>query len=118
MYSKKNPVRMIRNVTLYSIIRPIMKLVLVIYAFINVHDNSWGTKNLNDRNIGLSLKKKYKNYRIKYLSLWFLTNIALILLYFISTTLTINLFIGLMLPYVVFRIISATYFNLKTFSQR
>ncbi|MDX2254937.1 MAG: hypothetical protein NW214_05425, partial [Pseudanabaenaceae cyanobacterium bins.39] len=49
----------------------IISLLLNAYAFFNVHDYSWGTKGLTDK----AFQTQYRHY---YISLWLLSNFALV----------------------------------------
>lgn len=101
--------KIIPNLIKYSIIRPVFKLVLGINGFMNVHDNSWGTKNIKNN------QNKHNNnmYRIKFVTYWILSNILLFTFYFMNNTIVINFMLVLMSIYVLFRVITANYFSIK-----
>lgn len=109
LYTKRNVLRITVEVIKYSLVRPVIKLILGINGFTNVHDNSWGTKNIQNKNID----NKHKLYRKKFVMYWLISNALIISIFFISNTLVLNFFLGLMSIYVLFRIITASYFYIK-----
>ncbi|WP_028886634.1 glycosyltransferase family 2 protein [Teredinibacter turnerae] len=60
----------------YSLINPVVSLILWAYAVTNIHDNSWGTKGLDSPDYKSSMQSQYKKFRRYYVLLWLSSNIA------------------------------------------
>lgn len=59
----------------YSIISPSVSLMLWIYAVVNVHNNSWGTKGLDIPDYDVYQQERFLRFRKIYLRLWVVSNV-------------------------------------------
>jgi chitin synthase len=107
LVSKKNFIFIIKNIIQYSLLKPIMKMVLSIYAFCNSDNNSWGTKGLDKLNYG---SKKFRN---KFVSIWILSNVSILLLYNMNPLIVVYFIVILLGMTTIVRFFSAMFFIFK-----
>ncbi len=91
-YSKDLFKNFVKIIIQFILLRPYMWLQLSLYSFCNLHNCSWGTKGLDNENMGYNVKKRvgknrktqFHKFRFIFVSLWFTSNVSLMLLFFYS----------------------------------
>ncbi|CEP03269.1 chitin synthase [Plasmodiophora brassicae] len=93
----------------YLIMMPSFMIIMPIYAFSNVHDVSWGTKELHHssydsaktESVGAHVRKRFQLFRMRLLTSWVSTNVLLVI---------VTVAYSALVPYVLLVIVYAMLF--------